>query len=273
MKSAALFSASIMALMTMSLCAGPFELPDAVRLLVISPLSAFVLPIAMSKGPLHTRITRTILVAAVTMSGEFAAAGTYGLLTGSTTYPTEGDIILAPFAISYLSFILFNVIALEGVTVLCRRDDRDVDASLRLPILILVMGTYFASGVLAIRIYESHAPTGLALVNIFVVDLLTLAVSIVALDLTQRELQGERLEANRAAIARQSRHLKSEVLNIASASVTIRRLRHDIANQVDVIDELLDEGHNDTARQYLSDLQDRAQALAQEHGGIGRSDP
>ena len=211
MKSAALFSISIMALMTMSLYVGLFEFPDAVRLLIISPLTVFVLPIAMSKGPLHTRITRTILVAAVTIGGEFAAAGTYGFLTGSTTYPTEGDVILAPFTISYLSFILFNVIALEGVIALCRRDDRDVDASLRIPILTLIIGTYFASEALASRIYVSHTPAGLALVSVFIIDLLTLAIAVMALDLTQKELQGERLAADRAAMTRQSKHLKSEI--------------------------------------------------------------
>ena len=263
MKSNATYTVGMLLLLAIALMSGPFGLPSIINLLFISPLTAVILPVAMSRGPIRTRVTRTLLLSAVTMCTEFAAAGTYGLLTGSTPHPSVSDEYqLIPFFMSYMVAILFNALATEGVIALCRRENADMDPSLRFPMFALILGTHFAGGAMSIRMYLSHTYRSSVLIGVFVTDLLTLAVALVALDLTQRELLASQRAADQAALIRQSRHLKSEVLNIASSSVATRRLRHDLANQVDVIDELLEEGRMGAAEQYLSELQRRAQALA-----------
>lgn len=263
MRSNTIFAASIIALMMASIFNGPFEVLNVIRLLVIGPLSTFVLPVAMSRGPMQTRITRTLLLATATMCTEFAAAGTYGLLTGSKAFPTEADTsALVPFTLTYMTCVLFSFIAMEGVIAFCRRDDEGLDISLRTPLLALVIFTYFTGEAVSTRMHAMQNYMTLALVGVFVIDLLTLAIALVTFDLARRELLARRRAADQAALVRQARHLKSEVLSIASSSAATRRLRHDLANQVDVIDELLGEGRMGAAEQYLSELQRRAQALA-----------
>ena len=264
MRSNSVYTVCILIAMILSLYKGPSRLHNIIILLVISPLTYFILPIGMSKGPLHSRVTRTLLLTAVTMGSEFAAAGTFGLLTGSTTYPTETDSsIVAAFIASYMACILFNLIGQEGVIAFCNRDEEGSETTLRIPLLELIILTHFAGPAVVTRMYNVQNRAVLALICFFVIDLLTLAIALAALDLTQKELRSWRQATVQASLIRQSRHLKSEILSIASSSTATRKLRHDLANQVSVIDELLEEGHVDAAEQYLAELQDRAQSLAE----------
>ena len=102
----------------------------------------------------------------------------------------------------------------------------------------------------------------MAPVAVLVGSIATVVVVFAALEVARQDLQVSRRNADQAARTRRTRHIRAEVAGITRSSVGVRRLRHDMANQVGVIDELVSEGRCTEAEDYLAALQEQADVLS-----------
>ena len=62
------------------------------------------------------------------------------------------------------------------------------------------------------------------------------------LGVARRNAQAQRVVAERAAMARQLKHLRTQIDAMTRSSVSVRLLRHDLANQVRVVRQLATKG-------------------------------
>lgn len=262
MWSKTLFSASILAVMALSAFLRTAGMPEGLRVAVISPLSFFVLPIAFSRGPVQKRISRVCLLISASLPAEFAAAITYSLLSGQSLFPSPGtEVAPSEYALIYPISLLTSALTYEIVIAFCMRaDDRDM-APLNLSVVALILGSYLFFGFFIIRVNNVQSQGSFISVASFLWTLLTFATTVSTLELAQRDARAMKDHANQVVITRQACHVKREVGTMAHASSSVRRLRHDLANQVGVIDELLTEDQYKAAERYLLELQSRASEL------------
>lgn len=83
------------------------------------------------------------------------------------------------------------------------------------------------------------------------------------LGVAQRDVQAQRVVAERAAMARQLKHLRVQIDAMTRSSVSVRLLRHDLANQVRVVRQLAAKGSVTDADRYLATLQERSRKVAE----------
>ena len=82
--------------------------------------------------------------------------------------------------------------------------------------------------------------------------------------LAHTDARARRRKANELASKEQISRMRVELAESARRSLELRRLRHDMANQVAVVDELVKHGRMTDADAYLAQLQQRAHALTQD---------
>ena len=262
MRSNALFAISILTLMGLSLTFRASGLPEGLRIAIVSPLSALVLPIALSKGSFRKRISRICLLTAAAPPAEYAATITYTLLSGQTPYPSTGmEALASDYALIYASCILTSAITYEAVIAFCTRaDDRSL-LPLNLSVIALSLETYLIFGFVSIRIYDAQSRSPLLAVAAFLCTVLSFVISISTLEVAQWDAKATKEHSSKVAIARQIYHVKREIVVTAHVSSSMRKLRHDLANQIGVVNELIDAGHVDVAEQFLLELQVRIHKL------------
>lgn len=241
---------------------------DGFRIFFLNVIAAVVVPICLSTGPLKVRLTRIGLIVLCSLIAEVTCAAAYLLVAGTNARVANfSDASPGVVALVYAIGIPTMALCCEVVIAVCRKHDRaskaTLDANLGSNLILFNLATYFliASSMrrLGWRTIDNHA---LVVVFVFLTCIcLSLVLSATALSVASREELVARDKADRTAGTRQVRHVKTEVASSAERQLEIQRLRHDLANQVDVVSELARGGHLGEADQYLALLQKQAQNL------------
>ena len=265
MRSKVLFGAAILGTLAFSLLCRELGVPEGLRAAIVGPISFFVIPMAFSRGPLLKRFSRTCLLVSAALPVEFIVAISYSLLSGQSLFPSPGaEVTASEYAFVYTAGFLASALTHEVVITYCMRTDDRSMAPLNLAVIALIVESYVFFGFLIIRVNDAQ-PLGSAFnVAVLVCTLLSFAIAVTALEVAHRDALALRSSADQAAIIRQTRHVRQEVTSMADAASTVRKLRHDLANQMGVIDELLNEGQVELAGNYVAELQRRAEKLAKE---------
>ena len=265
MRSKALFAIGILATMAASFACRASGMPEGLRTAIIGPLSFFALPLVFSRGPMRKRISRICLLVSASLPAEFSAAISYSLLSGQSLFPSPGATIpTSEYALIYASSILTSAITYEAVIACCMRTDSRDLVPLNLSVIALVLESYVFFGFVIIRVNNLQEQGSFIAVAALLWTLVSFAIAVSALEIAQREAHALRDLANQVAITRQLHHIKREIRTMTHSSSSVRRLRHDLANQSDVINELLGEGHVDLAERYVLQLQNRADELTEQ---------
>ena len=257
-----LYGTAIYALLLASFILSVTDIDNNPLRLLIGLSSMFVIPIAMSTKPMGSRILRSLLMLVGFAAGEFAAQLVFSLSTGLGNYPnTASQAPILSVAMGYIAAIYVTAITFELLIVVCNRSREQVSHAIELPIILLTACSHAVAFMLSTRVHYSNTNSPLLAVATFASAICTLSISLSTLEIAQRDIAAARDDADRIAIARQTRHIRAELSHIARHSTRVRRLRHDLANQIQTIDELLERGQTEAAGLYLSQLQTRAKNI------------
>ena len=171
------------------------------------------------------------------------------------------EIPASDYALIYASCILTSAITYEAVIAFCTRaDDRSL-FPLNLSVIALILETYLIFGFVGIRVYVAQSRSPLFSVAALLCTVLSFAISVSTLEVAQWDAKAMKEHSKKAAIARQICHVKREIEATAHVSSSMRRLHHDLANQIGVVNELISAGHTTVAEQLLLELQIRINKL------------
>jgi hypothetical protein len=170
-------------------------------------------------------------------------------------------------SITYAVLILASAVETQLVIVLCRRFDQDQDADLEAPVLALMLGSI---GLVTVQLYRFYVPVlssgyyDTRLISVMVVYCICeFVLSLALVPIARNDAQLKRQIAERAATVRQDKRVRDEVRAATRRSLGMRRLRHDLANQMGVVGELVAQGRADDADRYLAALQTQAHKLTE----------
>ena len=233
-----------------------------VVILSISIVTSFVLPLLLSQKPLGSSILRIGLIMAAVAIGESASMIVYSTLTGAGVFPQSiEEAHLTEMALSYIACITGIAATLEIILLFFSRVDHQTSSPLQAPVIALTIWSYLFMMLLAQRLGVTRISKPMMSAASLLLSALTIIVIIAALEVAQQDLRTSQRNADQAARVRQARHIRAEVTDITRSSMSVRHLRHDMANQIGVIEELFQEGMGDKADWYLAQLQERADAL------------
>ncbi len=234
-----------------------------VRTLVVAPLVCFALPIAFSTDSLAYRLSRCAILGTLMMTCAFVM----GVLTLAFRMPIDADfiegdmlrtMILIHVVAALLSTIMVLVVVREFGASVAQRDE-----ALEPSFVVLLVCSYVVCIFLSNQISD-HGDNPLSIAAA-AIDLLYCLLS---LGLTSRALTTARVDArerrartNRDAAVQQLQLVQDEVEALAQRSLMLRRLRHDLANQIDVVAELTANGSIREADMHLQTLQVYAHEL------------
>ena len=238
--------------------------PDVLPLIIGLITYGFGFPLCMSTGPMHTRVLRTILVNVAAMTCESGGRTLYVLLTG-TGFPRSMDgmpipSMLATFA---LTGILDGLLC-AAIIAVCQWTDHDRNYPIDIPIVVLLFWSCFICLQFFLWCSDSiFSSLGLTVTQ-FVYCMLAVVLALCTMILAHTDARASRRKANELASKEQISRMRVELAESARRSLELRRLRHDMANQVAVVDELVKHGRMTDADAYLAQLQQRAHALTQD---------
>ena len=236
--------------------------PRAPLLLAFAQMLYYLLPFLFSKGNLLKRAFSIAALVVALFVGDISASLLYTHLVDGPI-PNQitdfGDPTAVIFA--YCVSLCVAASALELVIVLHNKLEKNDDEVLYAPIIAFPLGavfllTYVYSGI-GTRGGMQMSSIGL----VFAQCVLALAIALVLQAIAQRDFENQRAMADEVAAARQGKHLRATVASTARSSAGVRRLRHDLANQVDVGRELAAAGRTQEADRYLAALQEQAHSL------------
>ena len=232
--------------------------PRVIISVVLSPLLCFW----FSKRTWKAILARIMLLNAGMAIGE-AQCMLLSLLLGGVTHPSFSDAASAtPTVITFLFVTPTVIVVTEAIIVFCSHMDREPDASFGWPTLVLMFVSY-ALFVLTGSLTFDNSEAGLT------ITLLALAYTCICIGLglaihliARRESRARRNLVNLTAMARQAKHAKSEIAASTDRTLNVRRLRHDLANQVEIVNHMAQQGRLCDADKYLATLQSQAHSLA-----------
>ncbi len=262
MRSNAVFAVTCMALMVVSIMAQALDIPDLPRVLLLAPLTCVVLPIALSYGQFSSRVVRTLLANATMAFGEAFMANTYMLVTGTSLTTSTAEIDMNGVIVAYTLGVLTQGIINTALVYMAKRHDHHHGSLPVLPIIAFLFSSYLLVLWLQTQVSLSTHFNPWANVISLVYAVLSLVLGMAALMIAQRGARIGRESANRAASVRQERHLRAGIADSTRRMVAVRHLRHDLANQLEVIEELARHGRRDEADAHLAILQEHANLIS-----------
>ena len=237
--------------------------PQVVRILFINISTNFVLPIALSRGRLRSRLARMAAVNLGTLILEAVGDLLY-IFVNPESRITEVSLAggnNGAICLIYCALIPIAALAEEAVILVCRRAEDSTDTEVELPGILMMTLSFLSYIPLIIRAdltLDSRMGIYIVATTYAVVSLVA---SLALIAVAREDAKAARLAANRAAIARQERHVRGEVVASVRRTVGMSRLRHDLANQVEVVERLAAQGRYADADHYLELLQAQAREL------------
>jgi len=221
-----------------------------------------IVPFVMSRGPALTRLSRIVLVIAGGLLTEFVGASTYHLISGGEFFPSEiNQDTIASVVVIYSLLAFFASIVMEFIITVYARIDRDRDAMLEPPVIFLSLVMFVGFDALLMRTNDAGVYSLMGPFLCFLCCFCTLGSCMGLLIISRRDAEATRLAADQAALARQERHVRGEIEASVRRTTEMSRLRHDLANQVEVVDQLAAQGRYAEADRYLEGLQAQARKL------------
>ena len=235
--------------------------PVSVRAITLGAPHAIILPIVCSTDPPDKRLTRTILVNLMILGIEFLCSSLIRTLPSSVTGfqgqagafdVTEIYIYSAPLIIPFLELF---------AAIVNRTDRGSQQADIGIGITVACLIAYVPFCTFALALYASH-PDDLTVAGIgLLCTLLSIAFCLITLWVARREAQIAHDQTERSARFRQERHMLAEIDSLVKRSMQMRKLRHDLANHIFVVEELSRRGNVPEAQRYLSGLRQQTQAI------------
>ena len=234
----------------------------ALRALIISPLTNFVVPFVMSRGPAGLRLTRIAFIDVGVLLTEIGGSVLYFAMNGRPFPGSFSEMDPMTIVVIYTMLALLTTITCEANIAFFRRADSRWDRAFEPSALALMVSSFAFFSMLIIR-YD------LSKVSSFWVPLVTAVCAFFAVVINYAMVYAARQDARakgelarQTARNRQIKHLMHEAERMTERSVHMRHLRHDLANQVGIVHTLAEQGRVDEADRYLAALQTQAQAIA-----------
>lgn len=136
------------------------------------------------------------------------------------------------------------------------------DAFIELPIIVQMALSPVFFHVIHTRLYVQDSLTPTTTAGIIAFCLFSICASFAMLAIARQDLFSRRSIAEHAASVRQAAHTRREVEAIARRAVSLRKLRHDLVNQIAVVERLAASGQVDEADRYLDVLQQQSRELS-----------
>lgn len=236
---------------------------EAIRVLLLNFLTGIYIPLSYSRGPLRTRIIRIGLILLCLIATELICSLAY-LLILQAGIRTEDISTANPLTVMgvYCIGIPTMALSLELVINACARHDNaheaSLDANLGLSIAWFNLGTYFLFAFAIMRLSKWQGTMANA-TTVSMTSLVCFALSVL-LDalffaVASYDARATREHSEHIAVIRRIRHAKVEVSLSTTRSFNVRLFRHDLADQIDIVEELAREGNIQEAGRYLSLLQ------------------
>ena len=236
-------------------------LPNFVRVLAL--LIDICIPIACSVGPLSVRLSREMLIQLLMVANEMIAVVVASALTGGEgamgTPTNRGDLL--PVIAAYAALISVYACETEALIALFTRLDHHPDADIEPPAFVMMLGSLGLIILVYYRLFGRGAMVTGALAVIMGYCVLSAVLGLLLITVAQRDARNKREMADQMAEARQTKHVRDEVEATTRRSMDLRRLRHDLANQMGVVTGLVAEGRYDDADRYLASLEAQARDL------------
>ena len=236
--------------------------PLWLRVFFINPSTTLIMPIAYSRGALSMRIIRVLTILLIVLPAEAASVGTYMLLGNRPYFSTIDESNYVDIGLTYCVTVLLGTLLIESLIFFYRRADRELDADIAPAILANMFACYLLSLIIDIRIIDTMLDGPVILATVGLVALIEAAYALSTITVAHRDAVSKRILADEAARARQARHVKQAIEASTLKAGAMRRLRHDLANQVDLVYELAESGHTHEASQYLDDLRSQIQDIS-----------
>ena len=236
-----------------------------VRALLVAPLVCFVLPIALSTDSLPYRLGRCAILAMLMLVASFVTSVLFlafrapidaGVIEGELLYKT---ILIHIAAAAVNTIASFTIVREFGVSVAQR------DEALEPSFIVLLFCSYVVCIFLSNQAaqHSSNPLCTAAAVMDLLCCLLSLGLTSWALKSARQDARERRAQANRDATTQQLQLVQDEVEALAQRSLMMRRLRHDLANQIDVVTELATSGNARESDLHLQALQAYAHELTE----------
>ena len=243
--------------------------PIVLRLLILNPLVSFILPVALSRGPLRKRIARTILINAVIIIVEPLSMLTFWLQERQLYYEVVDASNYLSVIITYLVTILATALVFELPIIYCGRVDQRLDAQIEKSVVALIgalsaINLFFMTRSIMLATGSHTTVSGTALVVLCASCIGCIFVAYTVFSIARREAAARNHKTYRAAQVRHERHARFELERALQHDLALRRLRHDLANQVGIVAQLLDAGDVQEADDYLAALQGQAEHLRED---------
>ena len=267
MRSNRVFAFVSMLGMVASLVLDELGLPVIVRILLAGPLLILGFPILYSRGPLRARVTRAFVIITCVILTEYIGNFIQSAFIGLNTIPDLHGTDIADISLLYAIMLPIVIILLQTVIIAFNSADQYRDTTFGLPIVALLFWTYIITLLASFHFtVEGLGNTSLPLV-LLLYTLLAFAIGLATLELTRKTAQSHREATNLEAAIQHDEHVREEIESLVNRSMEVRRLRHDLANQMNVVCELAEKDHADEAIVYLNRLQERAHYIAHSANG------
>ena len=233
-----------------------------VRAFIVNVLANLAIPMVMSHGPIGQRLTRIAFLNMVVLLTEIIGTLVYYMLSGQPFPSNLSEAAPLTITLVYTVLIFTTTITCEAAIALLRRTDDAWDEAFEPTAFIMMTSSFMFFVMLLVRFDLGNVESAIVPVVTGLGAILAVTISLLLLRIARWDAQAKREIALRAANKRQIKHLMEEAERMTSRSTAMRRIRHDLANQIGIVHALADQGRFAEADEYLSGFQDMVRQFA-----------
>lgn len=233
-----------------------------VRAFIVNVLANLAIPMVMSHGPIGQRLTRIAFLNMVVLLTEIIGTLVYYMLSGQPFPSNLSEAAPLTITLVYTVLIFTTTITCEAAIALLRRTDDAWDEAFEPTAFIMMTSSFMFFVMLLVRFDLGNVESAIVPVVTGLGAILAVTISLFLLRIARQDAQAKREIALRAANKRQIKHLMEEAERMTSRSTAMRRIRHDLANQIGIVHALADQGRFAEADEYLSGFQDMVRQFA-----------
>ena len=233
-----------------------------VRAFIVNVLANLAIPMVMSHGPIGQRLTRIAFLNMVVLLTEIIGTLVYYMLSGQPFPSNLSEAAPLTITLVYTVLIFTTTITCEAAIALLRRTDDAWDEAFEPTAFIMMTSSFMFFVMLLVRFDLGNVESAIVPVVTGLGAILAVTISLLLLRIARWDAQAKREIALRAANKRQIKHLMKEAERMTSRSTAMRRIRHDLANQIGIVHALADQGRFAEADEYLSGFQDMVRQFA-----------
>lgn len=233
-----------------------------VRAFIVNVLANLAIPMVMSHGPIGQRLTRIAFLNMVVLLTEIIGTLVYYMLSGQPFPSNLSEAAPLTITLVYTVLIFTTTITCEAAIALLRRTEDAWDEAFEPTAFIMMTSSFMFFVMLLVRFDLGNVESAIVPVVTGLGAILAVTISLFLLRIARQDAQAKREIALRAANKRQIKHLMEEAERMTSRSTAMRRIRHDLANQIGIVHALADQGRFAEADEYLSGFQDMVRQFA-----------